>query len=262
MLSTYGFTDCSPVQTPMLPGTHLSTADAPSTAAERTEMEKFPYINAVGALMYLATSTRPDIAFTVSKLARFNSNPGKTHWAAVKHLFQYLKGTMDLKLTYGPDSSSSELFSTYSDADYGMDTDTGCSTSGYIVCIGTEAVNWSSKLQPIVTLSTTEAEYVAAVEAGKEIAWMRNLLTEIGYNITTSSILHMDNNSAISVAKNPEHFSRLKHIQLRLYWLRDQVEDGIIQPVFCSTADMPADLLTKALAPIKVAQLRRLMGLE
>lgn len=109
------------------------------------------------------------------------------------------------------------------------------------------AVNWSTKLQPIVTLSTTEAEYVAAVEAGKEIAWMRNLLMEIGYNITTSSVLHMDNNSAISVAKNPEHFLCLKHMQLRLYWLCNQVENTIIQPKFYPIADTVVECMVQTI---------------
>lgn len=130
-----------------------------------------------------------------------------------------MKGTIDLKLTYAPDSSSSELFSTIADADYGMDTDTRRSTGGYVVRIGTGTVDWSSKLQNVVAQSTTEAEYIAAVEAGKEVIWMRNLLTEFGYSISAASILHMDNNSAISVAKNPEKFSRVKHMDLRLYWL-------------------------------------------
>ena len=135
MLDTYGFADCSSVLTPMIPNTHLSAADCPNIPQDRADMQQYPYINAVGALMYLATSTRPDIAYTVSKLACFNSNPGKAHWAAVKHLFRYLKGTMDLKLTYGPDSSKPEMFCTYSDADFGMDPDTRRSTGGYLVCM-------------------------------------------------------------------------------------------------------------------------------
>lgn len=264
MLDTYGFTDYSPVQTPMLPNTHLSTSDSPTTPEARAEMQNIPYINAVGALMYLAVSTRPDIAYTVSTLARFNSNPGKTHWAAVKHLFRYLKATMDLKLTYGPSPSTSppsEMFSTFSDADYGMDLDTGRSTGGYIIRIGTGAVDWSSKLQKVTALSTTEAEYVSAVEAGKSIYWMRNLLTELGYDFPSSSTLHMDNNSAIAVCKNPEHFSKLKHMNLRLYWLRDSVQAGIITPQFCPTEEMAADLLTKALPPVKVKYIRTMIGL-
>ena len=92
---------------------------------------------------------------------------------------------------------------------------------------------------------------------------MRNLLTELGYPVEGKpSVLHIDNNSAISVAKNPEHFGRLKHIQLRLYWLRDVVQEGLIAPVYIPTAHMLADLLTKALPPVRVAQLRRQIGLE
>ena len=94
-------------------------------------MASIPYASAVGALQYLATCTRPDISYTVSQLAQFSSCAGMQHWAAVKHLFRYLKAAMDLKLTYAPDSSSNELFSVYSDADHGGDTDTGKSTGGY-----------------------------------------------------------------------------------------------------------------------------------
>ena len=114
----------------------------------------------------------------------------------------------------------------------------------------------------MIDLSTTEAEYAAGNKAGKEIMWMRNLLTEIGYNFTHPSSLCMDNNSAISVAKNPTHHSKLKHVDLRWHWLRDVIEAGYIDPVHLSTDDMPADLLTKALPRVRVQYLRRLMGLQ
>ena len=87
-------------------------------------MENIPYINAVGSLMYLATMTRPDIAYTVEVLARFNSNPGMAHWKAVKHLFCYLKETLDMTLEYGPDPPiGNDMFITFSDADHGGDKD-------------------------------------------------------------------------------------------------------------------------------------------
>ena len=115
-------------------------------------MINVPYINAVGSLMYLATMTRPDIAYTVGVLARFNSNPGQAHWNAVKHLFRYLKGTVELKLEYGPDETiGSEMFATYSDADHGGNKDNGKSTTGYMVKLGSGVVAWKSKLQPVVT---------------------------------------------------------------------------------------------------------------
>ena len=150
---------------------------------------------------------------------------------------------------------------TYSDADYARDSDTMRSTGAYVVMMGGGAVD--CKLQPVVAQSTTEAEYIAANTAGREIAWMRNLLSEFGYDLYSApSKLYMDNNSAIAVAKNPEHFGRLKHIQLRLYWLRDVIEEGEIAPEYVQTDMMVADLLTKALPLGKVALLRALMGLE
>jgi hypothetical protein len=211
--------------------------------------------------MYLAITTRPDITNAVSILARFNSNPGPIHWKAVKQLFRYLKGTMELKLVYKP-TTSSELFTSFSDADHGGSKDNGRSTGGYLIKVGSGAVSWSSKLQPLVALSTTEAEYIAAVEAGKEIVWMRNILGEFGYPISSPSTLYIDNQSAISVAKNPEHHGRMKHLDLRYYWLRDAVEAGLIAPQHIRTEDMAADILTKPLPRAKVEICRKLMGLE
>jgi hypothetical protein len=168
---------------------------------------------------------------------------------------------MDMKLVYGPDDSS-EMFTSYSDADHGGNPDNGRSTGGYILKIGSGAVSWSSKLQSLVALSTTEAEYIAAVDAGKEIVWMRQFLGELGYPQHGASILRMDNQSAISVSKNPEHHGRMKHLDLRWYWLRDVVDAGTLDPAFIPTAEMPADILTKPLMRAQVEKCRKLMGLQ
>ena len=261
-LEEFGMSDCKPVGTPMLPGSKLSSEDSPVSDDEKAEMENVPYINAVGSLMYLATMTRPDIAYAVGVLARFNSNPGMAHWKAVKHLFRYLNGTVNMKLEYGPDDSiGSEMFITYSDADHGGNKDNGKSTSGYMVKLGSGVVAWRSKLQPVVTRSTTEAEYIAGGAAGMEICWMQNVLKEMGYTPSAPAKLCMDNQSAISVAKNPEHHGRMKHLDLCFYWLRDQVEKKRIEPAYLQTDNMPADLLTKALPKPQVLKLRRMMGL-
>jgi hypothetical protein len=130
-----------------------------------------------------------------------------------------------------------------------------------VVKIGSGAISWSSKLQSIVTLSTTEAEYVAAVEAAKEIVWLRQFLSELGYSAESPSVLRMDNQSAISVSENPEHHGRMKHLDLRFHWLRDTVDEGIIKPLFLPTHQMPADILTKPLDRFKVQKCRELMGL-
>ncbi len=97
--------------------------------------------------------------------------------------------------------------------------------------MGTGAISWSSRLQSIVALSTTEAEFVAAVSAGQEILWLRNLLTEFGYKVSSASKLRIDNLSALSVAKDPEHHGHMKHLDLRFYWLWDKVAKGCIDMV-------------------------------
>lgn len=245
-LALYNHADCKPVSTPMLPGLRLSTSMAPQSDEDKEYMRKVPYANAVGKLLYLATATRPDIAFAVSTLCRLISNPGPAHWKVVQHLFRYLQGTKDMKLTYSP-SNSTELFTSYSDADHGGNPDNGKLTSAYVVCIGTGTVSWSSKLQTIVAQSTTEAEYVAAVDAGKEVVWMHNLLLEFGYKLPGPSVLHMDNQSAISVSKNPEHHGRMKQLDLCFFWLQDAVEQELITPRFIPTEEMPAYALTKPL---------------
>jgi hypothetical protein len=260
LLDRFNLADCNTVTTPLDPNIRLSSSMSPQSPQEIDEMRSVPYLQAVGALMYLAVATRPDIAYSVGVLARFSKNPGMQHWKAVKHLFRYLKGTLDHKLTYSP-TSSAELFVTYSDADHGGNPDNGRSTSGYVVKMGSGAISWSSRLQGIVALSTTEAEYVAATSAGQEILWLRNLFTELGYKLDSPSTLHIDNRSALSVAKNPEHHGRMKHLDLRFYWLRDQVEKGAINVVHLRTDAMPADIMTKALGRVKVGEMVQMIGL-
>jgi hypothetical protein len=155
LLDRFGFADFSPVSTPLNPGTRLSADQAPATADDKAFMRTVSYVSAFGALMYLAIATRPDITYSVGVLCRLMAKPGPAHWKAVQHLFRYLCGTCNCRSTYAPDISSQELFSTYSDA-----------TSGFVVKIGTGAVSWMSRLQSIVTLSTTEAEFVSAVSVG------------------------------------------------------------------------------------------------
>ena len=136
------------------------------------------------------------------------------------------------------------------------------STNGMIVKMGTGAISWASKLQPFVTLSTTEAEYIAAVSAGQEILWLRNLFTEFGYKFDAPSTLYIDNQSALSVAKNPEHHGCMKHLDLQFYWLRDVVADGQIAVHYMPTDTMPADVMTKALSRVKVQDMCSMLGLK
>jgi len=180
VLERFQMTDARPVTTPLAKSMPLTKEDCPQTPEELEYMRSVPYLSAVGSLMYLAVGTRPDIAFAVGALSRFNANPGRAHWKQVQHVFKYLAGTRDLMLCYGPGQDSTSL-QIYSDADYAGDVDSARSTSGHTVFIGKCLVNWSSKRQSVVAKSTTEAEYIAANEAGSDGVWFRNFTSELGY---------------------------------------------------------------------------------
>jgi hypothetical protein len=236
LLERYGFVDSSPVLTPMDPSVSLMSAHVPSTPEDKAFMCTVPYVSAVGALMYLAIATHPDIAFAVGILCCFMACPGPEHWKAVKHLFCYLRGTINYRLTYAPDAFAPKPFYAYSDADHSKNCNNGCSMSTYIVKIGFGAVSWMLHLQPIIALSTTEAKFIAAASAGQEVVWMRQLLRELGFSIAGPLLLLLDNQSAIQVGKNPEHHGRMKHLDLHFFWLRNIVTAGQIALRYVLTA--------------------------
>lgn len=263
VLSRFNMLDSKAVATPLAPGVRLSKADSPQTPDEAEEMRSVPYIQATGALLYLAMCTRPDIAYAVGVLCRFNASPGPKHWQAVKHLLRYVRGTLDYKIEYSADAanSSPSPFVAYADADHGGNPDNGRSTTGSILMVAGGTVSWMSKLQTLVALSTTEAEFVAASETGRELCWLRNFLADIGTPQSIPLTLNLDNTSAILVSKQPEHMGRLKHLDRHWFWLRQAVYDGKIRPIYIPTEDMAADLLTKTLSRDLVDKLRRKMGI-
>ena len=157
---------------------------------------------------------------------------------------------------------SSELFQAYSDADHAGCLDTRRSTSGFVIKMGSGAVSWSAKKQSIVADSSTEAEYISASNAGRDIVWMRTLLTELGHKLTGPSPLMVDNQSALKVLKNPELHSRMKHIDIKMHWIRDAIKRGDITVHFLRTNDMIADIFTKPLPRPAIVQHRLALGLE
>jgi hypothetical protein len=260
MLKEFGMWDVNPVSTPMVPGSHLIAAADQQPQEDLDFMKDKAYMRAVGKLNYLALGTRPDISYATSTLARFNSNPGPAHWRAVKHLFRYIKGTIDYKLTYGS-TPHPTAFLTFSDADYAGDQDGAKSTSAYTVLMAGAAVSWSSKLQTRVARSTTESEYIAGEAASREINFFRYLFEDMGYKVELPRPLGMDNQSAIQAAKNPEHQGRMKHMNPIYHGFRESVGLGEVSPFFTPTLAMPADILTKALEKHKVLACNKLLGL-
>jgi hypothetical protein len=208
--------------------------------------------------MYAATSTRPDIAFAVANLSQFMRNPGRTHWEAAKRTIRYLKATADCGITFG---TTDEGFEVYVDADWGSQPHRH-SMSGYVVMLNGGPVAWSSRKQPIIALSTAEAEYIALTVAIREILYLK-LLTEELYDITISSIpVYSDNQAAIALASNNKFHARTKHIDLRYHFVRSYIKDGLFELRYCPTDDNIADALTKPLARPRLQKLRTMIGIN
>src|SRR6202522_2899787 len=175
LLHRFNLEDAKTLTTPMDSNIRLVSDDCPTSIEDKLEMKGIPYCEAIGALNWLAVGTRPDIAFIVGHLAQFLKNPGRTHWEAAKRVTRHLKGTKDLKLTYG--GGERRGIEVYSDAD-GASQDHRRAISGFAVLIDGGAMSWSSKKQELITLSTMEAKYVAATHTAKELLWLQRLRSE------------------------------------------------------------------------------------
>lgn len=220
-------------------------------------MKRVPYASAVGSLMYAMVSTRPDIAHAIGVVSRFLSNPGKEHWDAVKWIMRYLRGTSSLKLSYG--AAKSDLIG-YTDSDMAGDVDSRKSTSGYLITFAGGAVAWQSRLQKCVALSTTEAEFIAATEACKELLWMKKYVQELGFK-QERYVLFCDSQSAIHLGKNSAFHARSKHIDVRYHWIRDVLNSKLLELEKIHTDDNGSDMLTKSLPREKLEACRLVAGM-
>ena len=252
ILSRFGMSTAKPIDTPSATNIHLSTDYAPKSVAEQVYMSRVPYSNAVGSLMYAMVCTRPDLAHAVSVVSRFMGQPGKEHWQAVKRIFRYLRGTSDVGLIYGGDAHVS--VTGYSDSDYAGDVDSRRSMTGYVFTLGGSVVSWKATLQATVTLSTTEAEYMALTEAAKEGVWLKGLVGDLGLH-HDQVIVFCDSLSAICLTKDQVHHERTKHIDVRYHFLRNEQRIKVMK---VGTADNPADMFTK---PVPHSKFRHCLDL-
>ncbi|MCH82787.1 copia-type polyprotein [Trifolium medium] len=238
---------CSPIVT----GTRLSKHD------KGDEVNPTEFKQIIGSLMYL-TATRPDLMFVVHMIARFVEHPVETHMMAAKRILIYIKGTLDLGILYKK-GMKAELVA-YSDSDYGGDIDDRKSTSGYVFMIGSGAVSWLSKKQPIVTLSTTEAEFIAAAHCVCQGIWMERILNYMGLKQQECFKVFCDNSSTIKLSKNPVLHGRSKHIDIRFHFLRNLSCEGAVELVHCSSQNQMADIMTKTLKLETFEKLRQGLG--
>jgi hypothetical protein len=245
-LKKFGMQDCKGYKTPMPTNGHLRTDD------NGKEFDQKVYRSMIGSLLYLCAS-RPDIMLSVCMCARFQAAPKESHHLAVKRILRYLAHTPTLGLWY-PKGSEFDLVG-YSDSDYAGDRVDRKSTSGTCHFLGRSLVCWSSKKQNCVSLSTAEAEYIAAGSCCAQLLWMKQTLKDYGIN-KKKVPLFCDNESAIKISHNPVQHSKTKHIEIRHHFLRDHVLKEDIDIIHINTEDQLADIFTKPLDEKRFCKLR------
>lgn len=252
LVSKHGLGGAKPASVPLSPSVKLSKHEG-----QPLDTNRYPYSELVGSLLYLSVCTRPDIAQAVGALARYMSAPLKPHWDAAKQVVRYLLGTVGQGITFG----TGKGLQGYCDADYAGDVDTRRSTTGFVFVLNGGAVCWSSRLQPTVAASTTEAEYMAAAHAVKEALWLRKLLPVFGLDVTPVEVL-CDNQGAIKLLKHAIASLRSKHIDVIHHFARERVARGEVVFHYCSTAEMVADCMTKAVPACKFVKCKEGMGVQ
>jgi hypothetical protein len=246
LLKYFQLEDANTYTTPALPNTTESTTDD-------TKNSQLPFNNntyfrqAVGSLNHLCRCTRPDISYAVNVVATKVVNPTNEDWNRIKRIFQYLKLTIDKKLTYSKEDISK--LEGYADADYAS-TKTGedkrKSISGYVFIKNQGAISWKSKKQPIIANSSMESEYIALHAASNEALWLRKLQNELEKENSTITI-YEDNQSAIHQTEHEVHSDRSKHIDVKYHSIRERVALKQIAVKYMPTANQTADIFTKAL---------------
>ncbi|XP_017420329.2 uncharacterized mitochondrial protein AtMg00810-like [Vigna angularis] len=247
--------DCNAANTPAEVGLKLEKEP------DEEAVDPTAYRSIVGSLRYLC-NTRPDLSYSVGVVSRYMECPRLSHLNAVKRILRYLQGTHSYGILLGRGETGEEVqITSYSDADWCGDKEDRKSTAGYIFFMGGTPISWSSRKEPVVALSSCEAEYIAACEATCQATWLGFLLEGLKIELTGRVRLLVDNKSAIDLAKHPASHGRSKHIETRFHYIREQVSSGRLDVVHCRSEDQLADILTKALKSERFQSLRKQIGM-
>jgi Reverse transcriptase (RNA-dependent DNA polymerase) len=258
-LEEFNMTEAATVSTPAVPGQNLSRLDddQQSNFEETKPVNSKLYLQLVGALLYAAITTRPDIAHAVHELTMHSQYPLHKHWLAGKWVLRYLKGTRDIGLQFGGrgskvplDHSQDMVITGYSDADYANDVKDRKSISGWIVKLNGDVISWSSKKQSTVALSTCEAELYAEAACAQEVLWFQHLLSEMNVKVQKPSTIWVDNQSTIEISENGVIREKTKHVDVKYKFVNENVANKNIRVSYVKTQDQQADMLTKGLAKL------------
>lgn len=244
VLKKFQMENCNPVGVPADPHQMLTRNMDEDGIPDPTI--DVPYRQLIGSLIYLAVGTRTDISFAVSALSQFLENPSEIHWKAAKRVLRYIAGTSNIGIEFNS-SKTPNILVAYSDADYGSCLDTRKSVSGVILTLNNGPIIWFSRKQGVVATSTTNAEYIAAYDATREIVWTRRILGKLGLRRSESTVLHCDNAAAEQLIKNPVFHRRTKHIDIKFHYTRDIMKQGLLTVKHIASNKQLADILTKPL---------------
>lgn len=254
VLSKFSMSDCNSCNSPF-----ASKLDYAALNSD-THCEG-PCRNVIGCLMYAMLCTRPDLCAAVGIFSRYQSKNNEELWKCLKHLLRYIKGTVDLKLTYEK-CDYKQLIVGYVDSDWGGDLIDRKSTTGHLFKVFDNCtISWNTRKQNSVAASSTEAEYMALFEAAREAIWLKSLLNSISILVIQPITIFEDNNSCISIANNPTNHKRSKHIDIKYHFTREQIVNKIIKLEYISTGNQLADIFTKMVPTAKFLELRRKLNL-
>ena len=245
-LDRFHMTNCSTVDTPMVPHQHDLKSFCPEAGSkDELAMRDVPYAELAGLLNYLSVTTRPDIAIAVRQISKFMRNPGPQHWKMAKRVLAYLKGTSTMGLTF--QGGSPVVLYGHSDSSHAEDKEHSRSTSGFLTMLAGAPINWGVKLQDDVSISTAESEFYGLYYLTLDVVGFRELLQELGFPQDGPTVIDCDNQSAISWAYGKGRLSCQKHIRLKYHFVQDAVRTKDTEVHYLETYRMPADFLTKVL---------------
>ncbi|KAK1422305.1 hypothetical protein QVD17_25324 [Tagetes erecta] len=254
ILEKFNAGDTCVAKTPVDTTQHLSKNKGDGVA-------QLEYSRVIGSLMYLMTCTRPDLAYAVSKLSRYTSNPSVEHWKSITRLLRYLRYTRNYGLHYNRNPA---VIEGYTDANWISDMKDSKSTSGYVFTLGGAAISWKSCKQTVIAKSTMESEFIALEKCGEEAEWLRQFVEDIPRwpKPLTAICIHCDSQSAIGRAKSSMYNGKSRHIRRRYNTVRQLLSTGVITIDYVKSKENIADPLTKGLSKELVHKSSRGMGLK
>lgn len=223
ILKKFNMEECRPITTPMNQKKKFFKEDGVA------KIDETLYRTLIGSLMYL-TATRPDIMNATSILSWYIHCASEIHFQAAKRIVRYIKGTIDYGLKFCQVKNS--ILHGYSNSDWASCVDDMRSTSGYCFSFGSAIFSWSSKKQEVIAQSTAKEKYVVAIATMNQAIWIRKLMVDLQIEQKESTQILIDNQAAISIAKNPVFHGKTKHFKLKLYFLKEVQREGEIQLIY------------------------------